>query len=245
MASWLYAKPAASVAATATEPVAATSVTQAMSRSSSPRRSRMLIGDAVSTLEPERDAADRDLVAAAHPLGALDAHTVHQRAVRAAEVFDPPLAVPHLELRVSGRCGLVRQRDVVSGVASHRVRGAQRKTFADPGRSRGAALDDKRPERPLRRALDAHRSRERAEGPDQEEIEEYEERDPHSPEERGEGDLHLIGRAEQDLEAPDGYLVAIVEDALGDAPAVHVRAVGALQVVERVAAQPEPHLSVL
>src|SRR5438105_11978673 len=55
----------------------------------------------------------------------------------------------------------------------------------------------------------------------------------------------LFRRAEHDLEAADRDAVAVVEHLLGDASAVHVRAVGALKVIEGVAAEAKADLGVL
>ncbi len=145
------------------------------------------------------------------------------------------------------RRGLVREGDVVAGIATDRVGRAQREALAHPRCARGAAFDDERPDRPCLRALGLHRSLQDAEGAEEEDIEEEQEGDADGPQQHREGDLHraLVDRAEDELEAADRDLIAVIEDPLGDAPAVHVGAVGALQVVQRVTPEPKPDLGVL
>src|SRR5690349_17352742 len=57
--------------------------------------------------------------------------------------------------------------------------------------------------------------------------------------------ISLIRGAEEELEPADRDAVAVVEHLLRDPAPIHVGAVGALQVVQRVAAEPESDLGVL
>src|SRR5207247_11224505 len=124
-----------------------------------------------SSLESQRDAPDGDLVAEAHAFALLDLHAVHQRAVRAAEVLDPPFVIALLEDRVPGGRRLIGDRDVVARVASDRVRRAQREALPHAWRLRRAALDDERPERARLRTLRRERALERRERTEEEQVE--------------------------------------------------------------------------
>src|SRR5207302_10814760 len=90
--------------------------------------------------------------------------------------------------------------------------------------------------------LGGERALQRAEDADQEEIKKDEEEDPDAPQEDRERDLHSVGRAELKLDTTDRETVSVGEHHLGDAPAVHVGAIGALEVVERVPPKAEPDL---
>src|SRR5512132_3475555 len=134
-------------------------------------------GTAASSLEPQEHASDADLVTGSETLAPFDAHAVHERAVRAAQVLDPPRAVLGLELRVTRRCRLVREWDVVPGVTAEHVRRAEREPLTDPRRAPGTPLDDERPERPSLDTFHRKRPMEDAEGADEEQVDEEQERD--------------------------------------------------------------------
>src|SRR4029077_3852637 len=96
------------------------------------------------------------------------------------------------------------------------------------------------------RVLGRKRSLQRAEDPNEEEIEQDEECDTDAPEQDRERDLHrLLACAELELDTADRETVSVGEHDLGDPPAIHVRAVRALEVVERVAAETQTDLGVL
>src|SRR5512146_814062 len=92
MSSWRRSNAFASAAATASDPVSAIAATQTRRPSSFGRRNNSVTSDErlPSSLEPQEHAADADLVARPQPLSLFDAHAVHERAVRAPEVLDPP-----------------------------------------------------------------------------------------------------------------------------------------------------------
>src|SRR5512132_1826174 len=136
-----------------------------------------------SPLQPQGYATDRDLVTGTHALPLLDADAVHERAVGASGILDPPLAVMDLERRVARGGGLVRHGNVVPRVAPQGVRSTQSETLADPRRPRRAALDDERAHGARTGAFGLHGARQRAEGADQEEVQQEQKGDADTPEE--------------------------------------------------------------
>src|SRR5439155_71510 len=70
-------------------------------------------------LQPERDAADRELVAVLEALARAYRLAVHERAVRAAGIVDPPPAAPALEQRAPRRRGPVVEHDLGDAPAVH------------------------------------------------------------------------------------------------------------------------------
>src|SRR3989442_1133550 len=200
-----------------------------------------------SLFEPQRNAPDAKLVAVLEALARADGLTVHERAVRAPGVLDPPLAIRELDECVAGRRGLVVDDEVVPCVPADRVHRAERKAIPHARGATDAALHhEERDSGGARRdpRLRAERALERAERADQEEVEDDQKGDAHAPEQYPERDLHLFSCAVQKLDSTDRQTVAVGEHDLGDAPAVHVGAVGALQVVEREAAEPQADLGV-
>jgi len=143
---------------------------------------------------------------------------------------------------------LVVDDDVVARVSAKSVDRSERQAIADAGGAAHGALDDEMREAAgsgRHRVLGGQRTLQRAEDTDQEEIEKDEEQDPHAPEQDRERDLHLVGGAELQLDTADREAVSVGQHYFGDPPAVHVRAVGALEVVERVAAKAQPDLGML
>src|SRR5204862_8045710 len=136
---------------------------------------RFRAGRRGSSLQSKRDTSHGDLITEAHALALLDLHAVHQRAVGAAEIFDPPLLVALLEYRMARGSRLVGHGDVVAGVAPDRVRRAQGKALTDARRLPGAAFDDERAESARLAALRGQRALERSERTEEEQIEQEEE----------------------------------------------------------------------
>src|SRR5436189_1135152 len=150
--------------------------------------------------------------------------------------------------KTAGTTNAVGLNDVVSRVASQAVHRAKRQAIADAERAADRPLYDEM--RQARRSgrdgvFGRERTLERAEDADQEEVQKEQEQDPDAPEKDRERDLHLVGRAELKLDTADRKAISVGQHDLGDTPAVHIRAVRALKVVQRVSAQAETDLGVL